>query len=94
MTTSVVNKPDDNRFELQIDGEIAGRIEYLVSDGAIHLVHTEVDKGRREHGLGGILVEGALDQIRSDTDYRLVADCPFVADWLTHNDGYADLTER
>lgn len=94
MPTSVVNVPEQNRYELRIDGDYAGHIDYFVQDNTIHLTHTEVDRSRREKGLGGVLVTETLDQLRSDTGYRLAPDCPFVADWLTKNDGYQDLLER
>jgi hypothetical protein len=39
-------------------------------------------------------VQDVLDAIRTDTDYRVVADCPFVADWLGHHPEYRELEER
>jgi len=94
MTSAVVDVPVHNRYELQLDGERVGHIDYFVQDGIIHLTHTEVDPNRQERGLGSDLVRGALDQIRADTEYRLAPDCPFVAAWLKKNTDYADLTTR
>ena len=94
MTSGVVDAPVHNRYELQIDSDRVGHIDYVVENNDIHLVHTEVDPSRQERGLGSDLVRGALDQIRTDTQYRVVPDCPFVASWLKKNDDYADLTAR
>jgi len=94
MTSAVVDVPVHNRYELQLDGEKVGHIDYVVDGSEIHLTHTEVDPNRQERGLGSDLVRGALDQIRSDTAYRVIPDCPFVASWLKKNDDYADLTTR
>jgi len=94
MATSVANVPEQNRYELRIDGDYAGHIDYFVQDNTIHLTHTEVDRNRREKGLGSALVTSTLDQLRADTPYRLAPDCPFVASWLQKNDGYEDLLGR
>jgi len=94
MTSAVVDVPVHNRYELQLDSERVGHIDYFVQDNTIRLTHTEVDPTRQERGLGSDLVRGALDQIRAETDYRLAPDCPFVAAWLKKNPDYADLTTR
>ncbi|MDQ1571567.1 MAG: GCN5-related N-acetyl-transferase, partial [Actinomycetota bacterium] len=36
----------------------------------------------------------ALDQVREQTDYRVVAQCPFTAHWLKQHPDYQDLTRR
>jgi len=94
MTTEVVHVPEQNRYELRIDGDHAGHIDYVLRDNDLHLTHTEVDKSRREKGLGAQLVEGALTQIRTENNHRLIPDCPFVAHWLEENDGFEDLLTR
>ena len=48
----------------------------------------------QERGLGTVLVQGALDQVREDTDYRVVAECPFTRAFIRHHPDYRDLTER
>jgi predicted GNAT family acetyltransferase len=60
----------------------------------IVFIHTEVDARREELGLGSILVQSALDQVRDATTYRVVARCPFVAHWLTKHEEYHDLLTR
>jgi predicted GNAT family acetyltransferase len=90
----VVNNQDLDRYELVIDGELAGFSEYRLTDTSIIFTHTEILPGEREHGLGGRLVRDALDQVRDHTDYRVVAQCPFVSKWLREHPDYRDLLTR
>ena len=94
MTTTVVDSPDTSRFELVIDGETAGYATYEINGNSIAFTHTVVDPDRRENGLGTRLVTDALDRVRSGTSYRVVAVCPFVADFMEKNPSYQDLLER
>jgi predicted GNAT family acetyltransferase len=65
-----------------IDGERAGLIDYMVDDRGTHLLHTEIDEAKREHGLASWFVQQVLDGIRASGG-TLVAECPYVAHWLT-----------
>ncbi len=58
------------------------------------ITHTEIDPSQRGKGLGGELVRGALNLIRADTNYRVVASCPFTADWISKHPEYKDLLSR
>ena len=75
MPTEVVQDQSMNRFELLVDGESVGLTDYQIRDNTIVFTHTEIDPARREHGLGGELVRGALNLVRAETDYRVVANC-------------------
>jgi predicted GNAT family acetyltransferase len=90
MTLTFVDDKDHNRYDLFVDDERVGEIDYRVLDGAIHLTHTVVFPERREHGLAGEFVQQVLDSLRGG-DLRLVADCPYVAHWLTSHPEYHDL---
>jgi predicted GNAT family acetyltransferase len=94
MTTTVVDSPADSRYELVIDGAVAGLAEYRIDGNEIAFTHTEVDTDQRRRGLGGILVSGALDDVRARTGLRVVAACPFVAHWVGEHPDYQDLLER
>ena len=84
----------ENRFDILLDGEVVGSTYYEIVGNNIVFTHTEVDTNREEHGLGSQLVQAALDQVRDDTTYRVVARCPFVAHWLTKNPDYQGLLNR
>jgi uncharacterized protein len=93
MATNVVDDTEHNRFELYVDEERAGEIDYIISGNDIHLTHTFVYPDRREHGLAASFVSTVLGIVRS-TSYRLVPDCPYVAHWLTENHEFDDLLTR
>jgi uncharacterized protein len=92
--SDVIQNQDLERFELVVDGELAGYSAYTLTDDTITFTHTEILSQNREHGLGGRLVRDALDQVRDHTDYRVVAQCPFVAKWISEHPDYQDLLLR
>ena len=94
MSTAVQHLPGQNRYVFTKDGEEVGLIDYTLSGNDIHITHSEVDPSRRGEGLGGIMTQGVLDSIREDTDYRVVAECPFVVSWLERHPDYHELETR
>ena len=94
MAPDVIQNQELERYELVIDGDLAGYSEYRVHGVEIVFTHTEIITDSREHGLGGRLVREALDRVREHTDYRVVAQCPFVAQWISGHPEYQDLLTR
>lgn len=94
MATEVVNDPSMNRYELLVDGASAGFADYQVRDNTIVFIHTEIDPAIGTPGLDAELVHGALNLVRAETDYRVVAHCPFTAAWINENPGYQELLSR
>lgn len=87
----VVTKNDGAaRYELHVDGELVGIADYVERDGAVVLPHTVIDASRRGHGLGAVLVRGALDDIRP-TGRTVVPSCWYVAEFIDANPSYKDL---
>ena len=78
---TVRDNPDELRYELLVDGNLAGEILYRLRSDAVVLVHTEVAPQFEGQGLGGKLVAGALADIRAH-GLRPVAVCPFVRAYL------------
>jgi predicted GNAT family acetyltransferase len=91
---TVAHEADLSRYTLWLDGEPAGLADYRIVGEEIHFTHTEVDPAKREHGLAGLLVEHALDDVRTRTDLTVVAGCPFVAGWIDQHADYQDLLGR
>lgn len=87
-----------NRYELLVDGVQVGATDYQIRerDGRTEIVfvHTEVDPSRQEKGLGSELVRGALNLVRAETDYRVVAHCPFTKHFIETHPEYQDLLTR
>jgi uncharacterized protein len=86
--TRVTDNPAELRYELIVDGELAGEIRYRRVPGGLALVHTEVDPKRE--GLGSVLVRGALDDLRA-RGLRVVPVCPFVRAYIKRHSEYEDL---
>ena len=93
-TVTVQDNPEASRYEARDDsGVVAGFAEYERHDDRIVFTHTEVDDAFEGRGVGGALVRGALDDVRT-TALRVVATCPFVKAWIGKHPDYADLTRR
>jgi len=85
---------DKKRYVVLKDGKRAGFASYRVDDGTIVFEHTVIDEAKREKGLASGLVQFALDDVRSTTSLRVVAECPYVAHWLDEHPDYQDLQTR
>ncbi len=94
MPTEVVDNQSMNRYELLVDGEQVGFTDYRVDGHHIVFIHTEIDPARQEKGLGTELVRGALNLVRSETDYQLVPKCSFTKAFVEEHPEYQDLLTR
>jgi predicted GNAT family acetyltransferase len=90
MEVEVRDNPDDERYELLVDGELAGRLAYRVGSRSVALVHTEVDANREGQGLASQLIAGALDDLRA-RGIKVVPVCTHVRRYLQRHPEYADL---
>ncbi|HXK12972.1 MAG TPA: GNAT family N-acetyltransferase [Gaiellaceae bacterium] len=87
---TVTDRPSELRYEIEVDGEVAGFLLYRVEPGVLELVHTDVDPKWEGRGVGGALVKGALDDIRA-RDLKIRPFCPFVRAYLRRHPEYQDL---
>lgn len=92
MTTEVTEVPARSRYEVTVDGELAGFAEYRERDGARVFTHTEIFDTFEGRGVGSALARGALDDVRAH-GRRLVALCPFIAAYLERHGEYGDLVD-
>ena len=90
MSCVVTKNEDASRYELHVDGELAGIADYVERGGSVVLPHTVIDSARRGQGLGAVLVQGALDDIRP-TGRTVVPSCWYVAEFIDENPSYKDL---
>ena len=90
MTQVVTKNEDASRYELHVDGELAGIADYVERDGSVVFPHTEIDGARRGQGLGAVLVQAALDDVRP-SGRTVVPSCWYVAQFIDENPAYADL---
>lgn len=91
MSAEVRDHPEKSRFELVVDGQLAGFAQYRLGAGRITMFHTEVAPEYGGRGLGRELAQGALDDVRRGS-LVLVPTCPFIAAYVRrHPDEYLDL---
>jgi predicted GNAT family acetyltransferase len=93
VTTEVRDNPALLRYELLVDGEVTGFVQYNMRDGRMVLVHTEVDEEDEGKGLAGILVAGTLDDVRR-RGLRIVPVCPYVERYIERHPEYDDLVDH
>jgi predicted GNAT family acetyltransferase len=86
----VDDAPERNRFELSVDGELAGFLIYRLRPGLLALIHTEIEDRFGGRGLGGRLARFALDRARAE-GLAVLPFCPFVNEWLKRHREYVDL---
>ena len=90
MATELRNNREQSRYELAIDGELVGIADYSVVGDVVVIPHTEIERSRRGQGLGAVLVQYALDDVRA-TNGQVEAQCWYVAEFIADHPEYADL---
>jgi hypothetical protein len=82
--------PERSRFEVRVDGEVAGFAEYRRRPGLIAFIHTLIDPRFEGQGLASRLVRTALSEARSD-GLSVLPFCPFVRSYIAGHTEYLDL---
>jgi predicted GNAT family acetyltransferase len=90
MAIAVSNNPDRSRYEVLVDGKVAGFARYQRTGDVINFYHTEVDPAFEGQGLGSKLASGALDDVRA-SGVRAIATCPFISAYIKRHPEYAEL---
>ena len=86
----VHDNPQKERYEVVVDGALAGFAEYRQKPGLIAFVHTEVDDAFEHHGVGAILVSKALEDARQ-RGLDVLPFCPFVNSYIAQHREFVDL---
>jgi len=74
------NNEAKHNFEMTIDGERCF-IDYMLRDGKIYLVHTEVPQALEGRGVAGAMVEKTFIYIE-EHHLKMVPLCPYVQQFL------------
>ena len=90
MNVLVADNPARRRFEILVDGGLAGFAAYRVRDGLIVFTHTEIDDAFQGKGVGAQLAAGALDQVRERGE-KVELQCPFMAAFVKRHTENQDL---
>jgi predicted GNAT family acetyltransferase len=86
----VTDNPVGERFEITVDRQLAGFVQYLRRRQLIALVHTEVQERFAGQGVAGTLIRSALDTAREE-HLTVLPFCPFVHAYIERHLEYVDL---
>lgn len=89
----VTDNPAGSRYELHVDGELAGIIAYRLHDATISLQHTEIEPAFQGAHLAGHLARFALDDAR-ERGLAVLPFCPYVSSWIKKHPEYAELVPQ
>jgi predicted GNAT family acetyltransferase len=81
---------DESRYEIHVDGELAGFTEYAMHGDEIDFLHTEIDEKFGGRGLASRLIREVLDEARR-RELRVMPYCPFVRKFVVEHPEYRDL---
>jgi predicted GNAT family acetyltransferase len=91
---TVVDNPEESRFEVSLDGTLAGFAAYEIDNGAVVFVHTEVFEQYEGRGVAGRLAKAALGMVR-EAGGEVVALCPYIRSYVRkHEPEYDDLLRQ
>jgi uncharacterized protein len=83
-----------SRYELLLDGRMAGEAQYRMQGGQVLFTHTEVEPGHEGQGLGSRLAAFALDDVKR-RGLKAVPQCRFIAGYIEkHEKEYGELVAR
>lgn len=89
-TIEVTDNPEAERYEVHVDGKLAGFAEYRREPDRITFTHTEVDSAYGGRGLAGRLAQFSLDEAR-EAGLEVLPYCPFYRGWIQKHPAYRDL---
>lgn len=83
--TTIIRNDERNRYEIQVDGELAGFTDFIAGDGGIAFTHTETLPAFSGRGLGLELAKGAIADAVS-RQLTITPLCPFIRRYLERNE--------
>jgi predicted GNAT family acetyltransferase len=90
----VSNNEAQSRYELRMDGRVAGMAQYTLEGRKVRFTHTEVEAEHEGQGLGSKLAAYALDDVRR-RGLKVVPQCKFIAAYIArHEQEYGELVDR
>ncbi|EMY33228.1 hypothetical protein D477_015893 [Arthrobacter crystallopoietes BAB-32] len=78
---SLTRNDADSRYEIHVDGRLAGTSAFHASGREVAFLHTEIRAEFEGQGLAGKLAEYALSDVAGQ-DKTAVPHCPFIAGYL------------
>lgn len=88
----VVDNPKEHRYELLVDADVAGYVQYDEVATGVVLTHTEVLPEHEGKGYGSQLARGTLEAVRA-RGKKVIPVCHFIAGYLRKHPEYVDVVE-
>lgn len=92
MSVVVRDVPERRRYEVTVDGTLAGFVVYRDHPGARVFTHAQVFPAFEGRGVGSELARAALDDVRA-SGRSMVPQCGFIRDYIERQPEYADLVD-
>ena len=89
-TTTVTHDSDKQRYEIHVDGTLAGYATAEENGGRVVFPHTVVFDEFEGKGVASVLVAHSLDDVRN-RGKKVVSTCPYVSHFIEKHPRYADL---
>jgi predicted GNAT family acetyltransferase len=91
---TVTDNAEQRRYELTVDGEVAGYVEYHDRGNRRSMMHTVVEPAYEGRGLGSQLARAVLADART-RGLAVLPHCPFIRSYIArHRDEYVDLVPQ
>lgn len=84
MMDNVINNSDKNRYELELNGNIAIAEYILNKKGVLFFTHTEVPQELEGQGVASNLIEEAFEDAE-ERGLKVAPICPFVKSYIQRN---------
>jgi hypothetical protein len=89
-TPAAADNPAASRYELHVNGELAGFATYHLRGASISITHTEIEPAFQGEHLATHLARFALDDAR-ERGLAVLPYCPYTSAWIRKHPEYADL---
>jgi predicted GNAT family acetyltransferase len=91
--SEVILNTERNRFELEIENQIAF-IEFdKIEPNILDFVHTEVPEELSGKGIGSKLAKGAL-KYSKDNNLKVIPSCPFIKNYIEKHSEWQPLLAK
>ena len=84
------DNPEESRYEMRVQGDLAGFVTYHRRGEAISLQHTQLEPAFQGAHLATHLARFVLDDARK-RDLAVLPYCPYISSWIRKHPDYADL---
>jgi predicted GNAT family acetyltransferase len=91
-SVEVTRNDEEGRYEARVGDAIAGVAVFKRGRGIISFTHTEVDSAYEGQGVGSVLAQAALDDVR-EQGWQVHPYCPFIRMWIKRHPDYAALVD-